>query len=317
MQLGRSGSPGSMTYLKVANSAGNSPARTLRQQESLPESVDLLQMVPQARPKTLPPRSPEYPRSPTPRTCRYPVVASPSHSRSHSLDSNARRPRMVILPEHADEDTSNADESDSGIHTCHGCKNCGIYYDRHEPPATVGGPWPSAHEEGSIYFNYIQFAKNPHRTCPSASSSKGGSHYEPVYRAPSRHKSTPSVFASCCRGHSDLKSSPTRNNYNPSGTRPRATSRNNTTSSTTYQFPATCRDDDCGDNYMAAGSCDRLHEAKATSLRRPVRKARKKPWSRVKRLIVLVSIMLGILLALGGMVVGFVVLGPFDGVKGQ
>ena len=232
------------------------------------ESVDLLQMVPDASRVVGPSR---------PQDINPVCTTMPNYSKSRSLDSNSsRRMRFVLLPEEENRDL----ETDSGVHVCPGCRDSDLYQP-HQAARPQADIYPAqtlpnrsgVHDDGSIYFNYLRFANSSSRTSPCTNSST----YEPVTRThPTAHKrcSRFSPFSSCCKRKAKLRPKKTPD----------------------YAIEPT---EDTEDVLQP--------KAKAKSHSKP------RDWRRIKRLLLLAGILLGILVALGGMVVGFLVLSPKHG----
>lgn len=239
-----------------------------------PESVDLLQMVPDAS-RSSPGRSLDGHRG----SCG----TIPHYPKTRSLDnSSGQRMHFVLLPR---EEVGDID-ADSGVHICHTCRDSDIYnsqiQQQQQPQQTPGSvrhvyasrtlpDRTASHDDGSIYFNYLRFANTSSRTSPCTNSST----YEPVVRngRPAKRGSHFKWFGSCCV----RKSKPRK---------PTATA---------VQYAPGMDSHDDSDHVLQP---------------KPSGKSKPRDWRRIKRLLLLAGVLLGILVALGGMVVGFLVLSP-------
>ncbi|ELT98897.1 hypothetical protein CAPTEDRAFT_223072 [Capitella teleta] len=199
--------------------------------------------------------------------------ATSSPARSLSLDSNARRARLVSIPE--------AHHATCERHVCAGCPHCSVYYDRKNTSSTDLN-WTPGNDEGSIYFNYIQFAKKGNQQKTKT--------YEPVYRSAQQSASPSHPLLGCFR-HPSSSTSPLRSK-----------------TSTTYKFSPPLNNEDC-DNFAA----EHHHNDRQLHAIKPRRTRTTTVWnSRFRRLLILAAIGSGLVLALGGLILGFVVLGPLE-----
>ncbi len=262
------------------------------------ESVDLLQMVPEVgRPRA------------------QNDVSSLHSMKSH--DTPQKRMRVYLLQ---DEETEH-DEPET-LHICQSCRDNSIYYSKHD--LLRSGHYDTraadtAHQhtpDGSVYFSYLQLAnksRNGSTTPGSTIDGAGGCRagptaggagcmYEPVDQscfqsatvtrqndanaqtqaAKRRSASAGSVF-SCCKS---AKLTPRRKTL-------RKCSKSHEEDHVTYSTRAT----------SAAASSPR-------TLLNNNRMRKRREWSRIRRLLFLAGIISGILIALGGVIVGFVVLAP-------
>jgi hypothetical protein len=137
--------------------------------------------------------------------------------------------------------------------------------------------WDPSNDEGSIYFNYIQFAKKKGNNAKT---------YESVHQ-PTSSPSRP--LLGCFR-------SPT-----PSPLK------TNTSCTTTYNFPPSNDD------------CDHFSTEQVRQLPRPTsRPTRSTFWrKKLRRLFILAAIGSGLVLALGGLVLGIVIIGPLNYDSGE
>ena len=240
------------------------------------ESVDLLQMVPDRS------RSDSMPR------------AASQGSKVHCTTASPRRMRMILLP----SDTEGEEESTNPMfHTCgHGCsRDSSIYYSRVNSgppgPSTASTTLTSAgtqcvqqensrneRDDGSVYFNYLQFNKT--RTNPPHAY---GSH--PSLYTHHKHvncgEATKEYFK-CCRKNTNLRSNSTSKLY----------------SHFSKSFKRKSADP------AETGTDNATYGASQSKLKK------RREWTRIKRLMFLVGILIGIVIALGGLVIGFLVLAP-------
>ena len=241
-----------------------------------PESVDLLQMVPENR-RT---NGSETPRSKTYESRRMRLYLVD--------DEEALHAQSCSVPASSQPSEVDPYELTGTPHVCHRCPEGGVYYNRtprdpdshsthslrcNNTTTTTADP-----DEGSVYFNYLQFAnKGAPRTCTGTTNST----YEPITTASrdptAAHAQNYAVF-NCCKS----KSLPVKKVSNGGcgvGGNPRE--------EITYSV-------------TGAGILNNNRAKK------------RKDWTRIKRLMFLVGILMGIIVALGGIVVGFVVLAPFN-----
>ena len=266
------------TYRSSCSVPNNTSATTVAGRLDEPsESVDLLQMVPDPGRVAVPPVRPEE-FNPGP-AC----ATMPHYSKTRSLDSTSSgRMRFLLL---RGEDNPEG-ESDSGVHICPGCRDSELYqqphpHTRQEPYSTRTLPNRSgSRDDGSIYFNYLRFANSSTRTSPCTNSAT----YEPVTRAAHNNPLRPSrfnPFTNCCK----RSKSKLRPNKKPT------------------EYAAQTSEDT--EEVLQPKPPDKGQSSKP------------RDWRRIKRLLLLAGILLGILVALGGMVVGFLVLSPKPGAQGK
>ena len=245
------------------------------------ESVDLLQMVPEARGSRV---------SDTSTMQRSGAATLPS-SKVHCTNS-PRRMRMVLLP----SDTEGEEDSTNPLfHTCgHSCsRDSSIYYSRVNsgPTSTLGTTTPNTasclqdnqsneREDGSAYFDYLQFNKR-------SVSNAYGSH--PSLYMHHKHvncaEASKEYFKCCKKNTNTLRST-------------------NSTSKLYSQFSKSFK------RKHDAGSRTESDLDSAFSVAAQNKLKKHKEWTRIKRLMFLVGILIGIVVALGGLVIGFLVLTP-------
>jgi hypothetical protein len=249
--------------------------------EAAQESVDLLQMVPEARATRVTDTS-------VAGTMHRPGTQTLPGAKVHCTNS-PRRMRMVLLP----SDTEGEEDSTNPLfHTCgHSCsRDSSIYYSRVNSAAPLGTTTPNTasclqdnqtneRDDGSTYFDYLQFNKR-------AVSHAYGSHPS-LY---THHKHVNCAEASkeyfkCCKKNTN-------------------TLRSNSTSKLYSQFSKSFK----RKHGTETRTETELDTAFSIANQNKLKKHRE--WTRIKRLMFLVGILIGIVVALGGLVIGFLVITP-------
>ena len=228
-------------------------------------------------------------------------------------------------------ETLDTTDSLSHVHICETCSReaSSIYYNRqgelgHYDCHKVHAP--DSTRDGSMYFNYLQFANRP-KSGIIANQSLTGSNmtYEPVEHnsivnkdkkdnskklkppKPPKPRKPQTKITENTNNKNTMDSNEGCRNYVFSCCR-KSSSLKSTTGHKTNEKYQKCLDDVTHDS---SPYHDRPPSPETTPAILNNNRARKaSEWSRVKRLLFLVGILLGILVALDGIVVGFIVLAP-------